>query len=101
MSTVADTDAQRSIFLVPHPKIVFLYPTFLAALIAGIHASVTKEPHSELTHMMSLGFLVILGLNLIVIAFDFPRTTSLTIFFASAAVVIGLVLFFTFYPDLW
>jgi hypothetical protein len=35
-------------------------------------------------------FLLILAMNLVVIAFDFPRTTSLTWFFASMTIVIGL-----------
>ena len=35
-------------------------------------------------------FLVVMGLNLVVIAFDFPRTTSLTWFFAIIAIVIGI-----------
>jgi hypothetical protein len=51
--------------------------------------------------MVSLAFLVVLGLNLVVISFDFPRTTSLTIFFAVFSLVTALVLLFTFYPDWW
>ncbi|MDA1231798.1 MAG: hypothetical protein O2856_13575 [Planctomycetota bacterium] len=35
-------------------------------------------------------FLVVVALNLVVIAFDFPRTTSLTWFFAIVAIVIGM-----------
>lgn len=35
-------------------------------------------------------FLLVMGLNLVVIAFDFPRTTSLTWFFAIVAIVIGI-----------
>ncbi len=35
-------------------------------------------------------FLFVLGLNLVVIAFDFPRTTSLTWFFAFVSIVIGI-----------
>jgi hypothetical protein len=101
MSGVSGSDPQRSIFLVPHPKIVFLYPTFIAAVLAGIHGLVAREPAGQTAHMVSLAFLIIFGLNLVVIAFDFPRTTSLTLFFAVTAFVIGLILLFTFYPDLW
>src|SRR5438874_727741 len=99
--TDTDTDTQRSIFLVPHPKIVFLYPTFVAAVVAGFYALFTKDPDGQVAHMISLTFLVIFGLNLVVIAFDFPRTASLTIFFAVLALAIGLVLLFTFYPHWW
>lgn len=35
-------------------------------------------------------FLLVMALNLVVIAFDFPRTTSLTWFFAFVSIVIGL-----------
>ncbi len=35
-------------------------------------------------------FLLVMGMNLVVIAFDFPRTTSLTWFFAIVAMVIGI-----------
>ncbi|HQX50493.1 MAG TPA: hypothetical protein PLY87_10195 [Planctomycetaceae bacterium] len=35
-------------------------------------------------------FLLVMALNLVVISFDFPRTTSLTWFFAFVAIVIGL-----------
>ena len=35
-------------------------------------------------------FLVVLALNMVVISFDFPRTTSLTWFFAIVAIVIGM-----------
>lgn len=35
-------------------------------------------------------FLLVLALNLVVIAFDFPRTTSLTWFFAIVSIVFGL-----------
>ena len=30
-------DTPRSIFLVSYPKVIFLYPTMLAALLAGIY----------------------------------------------------------------
>ncbi len=35
-------------------------------------------------------FLIVFGLNMVVISFDFPRTTSLTWFFAIATLVIGI-----------
>jgi hypothetical protein len=37
----------------------------------------------------------------VVIAFDFPRTTSLTILFAALALTIGLWFFFTEFPEWW
>jgi len=86
----------ESIFLVSYPKIVFLYPTFLAALFMGIYTAFSKEP----AHSLSLTFLVIFGVNLVVLSFDFPRGTSLTLFFFFVAVGIGLYTLFKFNPNL-
>ncbi|MEX1097511.1 MAG: hypothetical protein WED34_15810 [Planctomycetales bacterium] len=90
----------ESIFLVSYPKIVFLYPTFLAAIAAGIYLLIAKD-ESVATHAVSLIFLAVLALNLIVFSFDFPRTTSLTLFFFLVAVGIGLWMLFRLNPDLW
>lgn len=45
-------------------------------------------------------FLIVFALNMVVISFDFPRTTSLTWFFAITAVVIGLWFLFSQYQGL-
>jgi hypothetical protein len=95
------TPVPKSIFLVAHPKIVFLYPTFVMAIIAGLYYAFSKHPEGETSHFISRLFLFVLAINLIVIAFDFPRTTSLTIFFAAVAIVVGALLAFDYYPDLW
>ena len=41
-------------------------------------------------HICARIFLIVFALNMVVISFDFPRTTSLTWFFAIATVVIGM-----------
>jgi hypothetical protein len=101
MSNVSGPDTHSRIYLVPHPKIVFLYPSLIVALIAGLYAYLTKNVEGRAEHVLSLIFLVVLGINLSVIAFDFPRTTSLTVFFAILAIAIGAWFFFTEYPDAW
>jgi hypothetical protein len=101
MSSASGPDTHTRILLVPHPKIVFLYPTFLMAIAAGLYSCFTRDPQGTGEHVISLIFLVILGFNLVVIAFDFPRTTSLTILFAVLAMTIGLWFFFTEFPDWW
>ncbi len=101
MSTASGPDTHTRIFLVPHPKIVFLYPTFLMAILAGLYTHFTKQKDGTGEHVISLIFLFILGFNLVVIAFDFPRTTSLTMLFAFLAVGIALWFFFTEFPDWW
>jgi len=45
-------------------------------------------------------FLVVLALNLVVLSFEFPRTTSLTWFFALSTATIGLWFLFTKYENL-
>jgi hypothetical protein len=96
-------ETPRSVLLVPYPKIVFLYPTFLMAIVAAISTHFLTDPFAVGSHAAAgigtlfLGFLTV---NLVILAFDFPRTTSLTLFFFAAAVAMGLVLLFTFQPEL-
>lgn len=51
-------------------------------------------------HWCARIFLLVFAVNLVVISFDFPRTTSLTWFFAICAAVIGLWFLFTMYESL-
>jgi hypothetical protein len=101
MSNASGPDTHTRIYLVPHPKIVFLYPSLIVAIVAGFYAYVTGNQEGRGEHVLSLIFLVVLGINLSVIAFDFPRTTSLTVFFALLAITIGAWFFFTEFPDAW
>lgn len=79
-----------------YPKIVFLYPTFLMSIVAGLYMLVFGDKKPEIDHGMSAVFLLILGLNLIVFSFDFPRGTSLTLLFFILAAVFGIFLLFRF-----
>lgn len=96
----------QSIFLVPYPKIVFMYPTLLAAIVCFLFMLFTDVPNPDVegaghtAEMVTLIFLGIFGLNLVVLSFDFPRTTSLTIFFLITAVVVAFILVFKQWPDL-
>ena len=75
-----------SIVLVSYPKIVFLYPSFLASLAAAIYLSFAGHPLDVANRapvMVSIVFLAVLAMNLVVLGFDFPRTTSLTFRHAS------------------
>jgi hypothetical protein len=45
-------------------------------------------------------FLAVLGFNLVVISFEFPRTTSLTWFFAISTVCLAALFLFSFYENL-
>lgn len=94
----SEDDRVKRIFLVSYPKIVFLYPTFLSALAAGIYMAIASDAPQDRadTNILSAVFLGIFTLNLVVFSFDFPRTTSLTLFFFILAAVLGLLLLFRF-----
>jgi hypothetical protein len=103
MSDVASPSVEhegpKSIYLVAYPKVVLLYPTFLAALAAGIYMAVTGGKNQSGAEVTGLIFLGVFALNLVVLSFDFPRTVSLTLFFLIFGVAMGLILLFRSYPD--
>lgn len=70
------------------PEVVFLYPTMLAAALGSLMTWQGWGSNSLWGHV----FLITFALNMIVVAFDFPRTTSLTVFFLVVAVILGAVL---------
>jgi len=82
------TRRRDKIVLRSFPKIVLLYPTWLAAF-AGALITTWFDTDSERNSSMAMWFLVIAGLNLVVLSFDFPRTTSFTLFAFIAAIVLG------------
>jgi hypothetical protein len=70
------------------PKIVFLYPTGVVALICGALTDVwTDRPE-----LIGGAFLVVFVLNLIVLGFEFPRATSLMFFCGALAIAFGAML---------
>ena len=97
-----ETKKPSRILLVSYPKIVFLYPTFLISLVAAIYLSVAQpslEPGSTDTILISVAFLGVWVTNLIVLAFDFPRASSLSLLFLVITVVMGCVLLSVLKPD--
>lgn len=94
---------EESIFLYSYPKLIFLYPSLLMSFATAVYLSFSSAPldaGNRMAVMMNALFLVIFGVNLVVLAFDFPRTTSLTLFFCFVAIVLGFVLLFTLKPDM-
>lgn len=91
----------KSIFLISYPKVVFLYPSFLTALFCGLYMTFTNAtPQDHSSVVITSLFMCVLAVNLVVLSFDFPRTTSLTLFFFIAALITGGVLLFRSYPDI-
>ena len=70
------------------PKVIFLYPTLIAAVVSGL-GSLRWEEHAT---TWGLIFMVAFVVNLIVMAFDFPRTTSLNLLLLTVAVVLAAFL---------
>lgn len=101
--TAAKVAPPEKVFLVSYPKVVFFFPTLIAALAAAITLSVVgDEPLSVANNtavMVNAIFLCVFALNLVVISFDFPRTTSLTLVFLIVALVLGGFLLSVYKPD--
>ncbi|GIW92876.1 MAG: hypothetical protein KatS3mg110_0917 [Pirellulaceae bacterium] len=112
MATDAGKSAKRNrardenrIILISYPKVVFLYPSYIAGLILSIWMAISigdqpLDPQNKSAVIGSWIFLAVLGTNLVVLSFDFPRTAWLTLLFVVVAIVLGLILLSTYYPDL-
>lgn len=91
-----------SIYLVPYPKIILLYPILLASVGAAIAMHLLGGAGDQVPGRSAVVvaeiFLGITAVNLVILAFDFPRTTSLTLFFFVVAIVMGFILLVTFKP---
>lgn len=122
---VAPGQETDRVILISYPKIVFLWPSFLTGLIAGVFmlfagespsadsapaaqvaADVAEEaadpeprPTMEGRAVVGWLFLVVLTVNLVVLSFDFPRATSLIIFFVIVAIVLGVWLMAVKFPN--
>lgn len=97
----AEQKAPLRILLVSYPKIVFLYPTALAALVAAIYLSFLREAMAADTGaiVLSVVFLGVWIANLVVLAFDFPRASSLSLVFLLIAVLMGGALLAVLKPE--
>lgn len=109
--------SDKPIFLFSHPKIVFLYPTFIMAILCGVISFIFGSEAIATTdaagkeavryvatrtgEITTMAFMCVFAMNLIVLTFDFPRTTSLTLFFFFTAVGMGLFLLFHYHPELF
>ncbi|WP_437187441.1 hypothetical protein SH668x_000836 [Planctomicrobium sp. SH668] len=98
--------ADKGVILISHPKIVFLYPAWLVSIFAGFylyffgHEADPTKFQASVAHVLSWTFLIVLGLNLVVLAFDFPRSTSLLLFTVITTLVLGFSLIVAYNPNL-
>ncbi len=86
----------KSIYLVSYPKIVFMYPSVIVAAIVAVWMHITYGLSSDnpitadsTSVFLASIFLAVFTFNLVVISFDFPRTTSLTLFFFAGVLLLG------------
>lgn len=90
------------VLLVSYPKIVFLYPTFVVSLAAAVYLSLAGQPldtTSTAAIVLSVVFLGVWATNLVVLAFNFPRTSSLALLLFFVAAAMGLVLLSVLKPE--
>ncbi|WP_437203575.1 hypothetical protein [Planctomicrobium sp. SH664] len=90
--------SESSIFLVSYPKIVFLWPAWVVSIIGGLIIYFRPE-NTSLAVSVGWTFLVILMLNLVVLAFDFPRSTSLLLFAVIVSIILGAALIIVYNPN--
>lgn len=94
-------DDEKGIILVSYPKIVFLWPAWLVSIVAGLlmyFGGVTEGSTTGL--IVAWTFLIVLAINLIVLSFDFPRSTSLLLVAVIIALVLGGALIVSYKPEL-
>ncbi len=75
----------------PWPKVVFLYPTFIAALVGWFASWLSKEGATLGNPTIGWIFMLVLSVNLLVFAFDFSRIKSITILFVGVAIVFAMM----------
>lgn len=91
------------LYLVPYPKIIFLYPTAIVALVCAIVLTLGGKPTSAVPTPVAIAlawcFLGVFMVNLFVLAIDFPRASGLLLLFIGSTILLGLILVATLKPD--
>jgi len=86
--------------IVPIPtKIIFFYPTFLLAALMAILTSAFPDHRNTFGQI----YLFVAFINLVVVTFEFPRATIITVIMTVAAILLGLYLLnqrLEFFPGL-
>lgn len=102
-STAKSSQDSESVILYAYPKLIFLYPSLFLSFITALYLSFSTapmDPNNRTAIVLNALFLFVFGVNLVILAFDFPRTTSLTLFFCATAIALGFVLLFTLKPEI-
>lgn len=98
-SQAIKSEQEKGVILISYPKIVFMWPSWLVSIICGIMMTfVSLDSPSAIN--IGWTFLIVFSINLVVLSFDFPRTTSFLLFAIIAALVLGAMLLVSNFPDL-
>ncbi|MCO5169202.1 MAG: hypothetical protein M9894_22900 [Planctomycetes bacterium] len=94
-STTPARAETRSVVIRSRPKVVFLYPTFLAALLAGIWTWIelaSGTPLAEVSLTPGRIFWWVFAINLAAMAFDFTRGEFVALVLFFGVIALGIVL---------
>jgi hypothetical protein len=97
-----EEDSPRRVFLISIPNVVFMYPSVIAAVVIAVTlhwSGAPLDPEDRLAGVACTVFLGILAVNFVIMAFDFPRATSLTLFLFIAVVVLAGTVVGMHYPE--
>lgn len=86
---------QRSVKIRNPSKIVFLYPTLLVSILAGVWTMIAMRggaPLQEISPVAGQLFWWTFAINLLVLAFDFSRGEFIALLLAFGLVVVSLIL---------
>lgn len=79
-----------SVLIRPWPKVIFFYPTAVAALLMWFGSLLSADGATAGVAGLGNWFMVILFVNLLVFSFDFNRIKSITIVLGVVALLLGL-----------
>lgn len=104
MSQALESSAKHAppekVYLVSYPKIISFFPSALLALAEGTMMTLLDNPvqagqeRFAAAVFMAHMFLFVFTFNLIIVGFDFPRGTSVTLLFVAATLALGGFLLF-------
>ena len=86
-------DKHESVVIRSYPKAIFLYPSFLVALLAMVLAMFLKpDDAGQLSPLPGRVFMTVFALNLLIFAWDFSRAGFFTVILLGVILLLGGIL---------